>query len=67
METKIISNFSWFLTEFDYFTKKNGDWFTNSDWLHNLYRNLSDELSMNKILDHMNQQLCILKIFSYFL
>ena len=47
--------------------KKKGDWFTNSDWLHNLYCNLSDELSMNKILDHMNQQLCILKIFSYFL
>ena len=47
--------------------KKNGDWFTNSDWLNNLYRNLSDEPSMNKILDHMNQQLGILKIFSYFL
>ena len=37
--------------------KKNGDWFTNSVGLHNLYRNLSDELSMNKILDQMNQQL----------
>ena len=49
-----------------YFAKKNGDWLTNSNWLHNLYRILSDELSMNKILDQMNQQLWILKIFSYF-
>ena len=37
-----------FCTEFDYFAK-NGDWLTNSVWLHNLYRNLSDELSINKI------------------
>ena len=29
--------------------QKTGDWLTNSDCLHNLYRNLSDELSINKI------------------
>ena len=37
-----------FCTEFDYFAK-NGDWLINSHWLHNLYRNLSDKLSINKI------------------
>ena len=50
IETKIISNFSWFYTVFDYFAKN-----SNSDWIHNLYRKLSDELSMNKILDQMDQ------------
>ena len=29
--------------------QKNGDWLTNSDWLPNLYHNLSDEPSINKI------------------
>ena len=39
-----------FYTVFNYFAKN-----SNSDWVHNLYRKLSDELSMNKILDQMDQ------------
>ena len=50
-----------FYTVFSDFAK-NG----NSDWVHNMYRKLSDELSMNKILDQMDQQLWILTIFSNF-
>ena len=41
-----------FYTVFDYFAKN-----SNSDWVHNLYRKLSDELSMKKFLDQMDQQL----------
>ena len=41
-----------FYSVFNYFAKN-----SNSDWVHNLYRKLSDELSMNLILDQMDQQL----------
>ena len=45
-----------FYTVFNFFAK-NSNSFMNSDWVNNLYRKLSDELSMNKILDQMDQQL----------
>ena len=50
-----------FYTVFNYFAKN-----SNSDWVHNLYRKLSDELSMNLILDQLDQQLWILTIFFNF-
>ena len=50
IETKIFQISCDFYTVFDYFAKN-----SNSDWVHNLYRKLSDELSMNKILDQMDQ------------
>ena len=40
-----------FYTVFNYFAKN-----SNSDWVHNLYRKLSDELSMKIFLDQMDQQ-----------
>ena len=39
-----------FYTVFNYFAKN-----SNSDWVHNLYRKLSDELLTNKILDQTDQ------------